>query len=256
MYLGDLESTFMETAARNSNLHAIIADDEKVRQTIAEMVSTMESTAGEDIRGSRLASMLDPGLPNYPVSLNTKPSKLGDQEFRLLSDLIQLTATRSSEPLLLRAEAVQVDHISLRGVCYATSRSSKSRNSAVVFRRSYILPVDDEVQDLQTAGVIQAIFQYTYLDVKAQPIRGFYVVVQEHPRMKPRNGWLDPYGKFGFAGGFLCERELTKMHVLHLSNIISHVALTRMECKGFEQLVHVLPVDRVLLFRLTICHRN
>ena len=66
--------------------------------------------------------------------------------------------------------------------------------------------------------------------------------------MEITNNRVDPYRQFNFAGGFLCEGRASKMHVIELSQVISHVAWTRLKGDENEELVHVLPVDRVRYF--------
>jgi hypothetical protein len=54
------------------------------------------------------------------------------------------------------------------------------------------------------------------------------------------------FRRFGFAGGFLRQRELTEPIFIEPSNIISHVAATPVDIKGYP-LLHILPMDRVCL---------
>jgi hypothetical protein len=54
------------------------------------------------------------------------------------------------------------------------------------------------------------------------------------------------YRRFGFAGGFLCRRELAPPIIIEPSGIISHVAVTPLLIKE-HQVLHILPMDRVCL---------
>jgi hypothetical protein len=54
------------------------------------------------------------------------------------------------------------------------------------------------------------------------------------------------YRRFGFAGGFLCQRELAPVVIIEPSDIVSHVAITPL-CINEHLLLHILPMDRVRL---------
>lgn len=215
---GELESTFMRKSSRYSNLLAILADDENVRRAVTEMVKTMESLSKEDLRGSRLASIMDPSLPKYVMDSNAKPFKLEREEHLLLCDLLHSTP---AERLALSTQALSLQEISISGVCYGTSESTKFRNSAIVFCKAG--------EEVQRAGSVQTIFQHTHHSVEGSEIKGnFYLLVREHLRMDTSNGLVDPYQQFGFAGGFLCEAKATALHLIELSQVVSHFALTKL----------------------------
>jgi hypothetical protein len=234
----------MNTSARNSTLRAILADDEIVRSTVLEMVTSMESIEKEDVRGFRLASLLDLNLSEAIVNSKMKSFQLDVQQHELLCNLIQHT-TPGQHPFPM--QALFIEEISLCGVPYATAGSSKFRNSKILFR-PYDAPPSAGAMQTQKAGVIQSIFQYCYQSLNAEPIKHFYLAVQEHSPMETTNNKVDPYRQFNFAGGFLCEGRASKMHVIELSQVISHVAWTRLKGDENEELVHVLPVDRVQYF--------
>jgi len=67
---------------------------------------------------------------------------------------------------------------------------------------------------------------------------------------RSRPGFYDPYRKYGFAAGFLCEEQADILHLIDLTQIVSHFALTTLPDEG---LIHVLPVDRVCSSSLYIC---
>lgn len=131
-----------------------------------------------------------------------------------------------------------VDEISIRGVCFGTSTSSKFRNSAVMFRSHD----DDELKP----GIITTIFQSTHHPMSSHRHKGFYLVVQEHPQIQTsHNNQVDPYLEFGFSAGFLCDKNTMKLHVVELSQIASHFVLTKFSDEQYKEYIHVLPVDRV-----------
>ena len=53
---------------------------------------------------------------------------------------------------------------------------------------------------------------------------------------------ITSYQKYGFAAGFLCEQQASTRHIIELTQIVSHFALTTLPD---EDLIHVMPVDRV-----------
>ena len=226
-------------AARNANLRALLSEDDTTHQTMMEMVTVMEFIEKEDVRGFRLATLLDPSQSWNIVESSAKPFHLDVQQYGLLCNLIGHTQPAHARPL--SSQVLSVDKISIHGVCYGTSVSPKFRNSSIVFRTSDPQPANIRTQK---AGSIQAIFQHTHQSPDMVQIKALYLVVREYLPLNTSNGRVDPYRKFGFAGGFLCKRQGTILHVIEQSQVILHVALTKMRYYD-EDLIHVLPIDRV-----------
>lgn len=233
----------MEMAGRHANLRALLADDEDCRNAVLEMVTTMETINNEDTRGFHLASMLDPALPDYAINSKMKPYQLQDEPLRLLQDVI--TFTRPNARLPMHNAALSVEEISLRGVCYTTSRSVNFRSSRVLFNSPDGQPTREYIP-----GAIRDIVQYTYEDGEEEQ-KEFFLLVQEYPLMDTSDGQTDPYRKFGFAGGFLCLPNAEKMHVLRLSQVVSHFGLTKMR-GAYKNFIHCMPVDRVSVLFLML----
>ena len=227
----------MKTAARSSNLQAILADDDKLRQMVIETVTVLETIEKEDIRGFRLASLLDPNLPDYAVQPAAMTFTLDAQHYQLLCLLMEQQHKTSVQRLSLPREALSIDKISSRGVCYGTCRSSKSGDNHIIFLEPDALPTD------QKAGIIQSIFQYTYLAHDIE-MKGFYLIVRELYPMDVTGGRSDPYREFS-PRAFLCSSTATKLHVLSLSQVVSHFVLLEMSGNGHEDLILVWPVDQV-----------
>jgi hypothetical protein len=232
----------MKTTARSSNLRAILADDEHLRQTVTETITVLETIEKEDVRGFRLASLLDPSLPDYAIQPTSATAFILDAEhYQLLRLLIEQKIP--GQQLLLPREAFSIDKISSHGVCYGTCKSSKSGDNCVIFLQPDALPTD---LHLQKAGIIQTIFQYTYWSDGVE-IKDFYLVVREHLPMDVTDGRSDPYREFS-SRAFLCQSDVTKLHVLALSQVISHFVLLEMRGDGHEDLMLVWPVDRVRVY--------
>jgi hypothetical protein len=231
----------MKITARSSNLRGILADDEHLRQTVVETITVLETIEKEDVRGFRLASLLDPSLPDYAVQPTSATAFTLDAEHhQLLSLLIEQKTSARGQQLLLPREALSIDKISSHGVCYGTCKSSKSGDNCIIFLQPDALPTD---LHLQKAGIIQTIFQYTYWSDGVE-MKDFYLVVREHLPMDVTNGRSDPYREFS-ARAFLCSNDVTKLHVLALSQVVSHFVLLEMSGDGHENLMLVWPVDRV-----------
>jgi len=115
--------------------------------------------------------------------------------------------------------------------------SPSFRDSAIIFRGSSSVP--PHAHDLHKVGRIEKIFQHVY-----QGIKTFYLVVREHQKIDPN---IDPYVRFGFAGGYLCEKVPRQLHLITLEQVVSHFALTSMRSDGQKHLIHALPIDRVCL---------
>lgn len=227
----------MQSSARASNLRAIVAGDDEIRKPILEMVTMLDSIQREDIRGFRRASLLDPNAPTFTTDLKATPFELEAEVYLLLS----LKLTRNSrEPLLLPRNALSVDEISTGGVSYGTAESTHFRNSTVMFREFHHEGPDSSDDK---AGLVAKIFQYTYsVAHTAHDITDYYILLREY--LPIDSGDSDMYRRFGFAGGFLCESNVAGLHVIPVSHIISHFALTKM-----EECIHVLPIDRVCVIQ-------
>lgn len=230
----------MKTASHNANLRAILADDDALRETVHEMVSMMRSIGNEDAHGFQLAALLDPSLPESVVASGAKPFKLADPEYQLLCNLINRTSPGIQ--LVLSRQAISVERISIHGLPYSTEREAP-RDSNIIFQS----PEDSTATTgNQKVGVIESIFQYEYRSAGGQPNKGHYLSVRE--RLPVGQGQVDPYLEFGFAAGFLCEANTTQLHVIKLSQVLSHCSVMKMAGMGNEQLVHVMPLDRVCRF--------
>lgn len=230
-----METTLLRSSARSANLRAILADDEDVRAVVLDMVTTMESIDKEEVRGFRFANQLDPGAPQFMVDAKAKLLVLEAQPYQILRNLV--SEANPDQHLSLPKEAHSVEEIAFRGVTYATSRSRKFHSSRILFQLGGI-PSDETL--LSRAGTIQDIFQYTYRCGEEER-KSFYLSVWEYVRHDPTH---DPYTKFGFAGGFLCETPPVQFHVLEPSQVVSHFGLTKMNHKDIN-CIHAMPLDRV-----------
>ena len=231
----------MLASTRSANLRAILTDDDEIRETVLGMVTAMDTIDREEVRGFRLASQLDPDLPEFMANTNPKVLRFEARPYDLLCEFI--SRTHPSQPLHLPNEAHSVEEIALRGVRYATVRSSKYRNSRILFRD----PSIDTSNNLQ-AGVIQDIFEYAYRCADEEK-KSFYLTALGYVRY---DHLLDPYPKFGFSGGFLCQAEPSQLHILELSQVVSHFGLTKMTGK-YTGHIHVMPLDRVGIELLSCC---
>ena len=232
-FTGQLEATLTKTSARTANLRAILADDDNVRKTVVEMVNSMASVDKEDVRGFRRAMLLDPTSPEYSLPPHAASFSLDEIQYQLLRNHLQRGLDQDID---LPREALVVQEISTRGVSYASRLKRSGRDSAIIFK-----PHDEHSRDFHLAGRIEKIFQYTYHI--PHNVTGFYLIVREH--LPVGSSTFDPYKRFGFAGGYLCEREPTTLHVIALSQVLSHFAATSLTWEDQEDLIHVLPLDRV-----------
>jgi hypothetical protein len=82
-----MEGTLLRGVVQNANLSAILSDDNHLRNVVADLVETMDVIEKEDIRGFRLAAMVDPMMPGFTASAKLIPGSLDDPHFQLLSSL-------------------------------------------------------------------------------------------------------------------------------------------------------------------------
>ncbi|KAJ3512199.1 hypothetical protein NLJ89_g3658 [Agrocybe chaxingu] len=223
---GQLEISLLRAAMRYANLRSILEDDEEIRETVAELVESMEAINRQDLRGYRLADLLDPTTSDLDRPEKGTPSTLPPDRYGLLCELLLQEGRAGTTNDVLSFARVSHD-----GLCYGVCNSPHFRNSSVLFR----LKADDGAT--VHAGIISQIFCH-----KTGETNGWYLVIQEHiPLQRP--GFVDPYRRYGFASGYLCEEEPTATHVIRLSDIISHFALTPMPQAGA---IHVMALDQTM----------
>ena len=221
--LGQIEGSILRALVCHANLSALLADDENIRKTVSELAKTMDAVQREDIRGSTLANMLNPSLKD--LSNLAKNGALDSEELAMLHTLLPNAVLHETDIVSC------VDRISCHSVCYGIFQSSGYCDCAINFYAG-----TGTNSRMEKTGVITKIFQHPSIVID------WYLVVREHCSVRDID-FIDPYLKYGFAAGYLCEKEPTVLHIITLSQIISHVALTPIE----ENLVHVMLVDRVSL---------
>jgi len=232
---GELEATLLKGAIRNANLLALISDDTSVRESVLELMETLEAIQAEDIRGFRLATILNPTTPEFPSNSKRKHGVRGILDNHYFTSFLDLHQTSSHQ---IVNEVLFFQEISYNGVCYGTHSSSHFRNSAISFNPHLTVQGTEETK----VGIIEAIFEHNLGSTVGGPTSGnhFLVVRQHNPINRPDLD--DPYRCFGFAAGFLCEQKHFGTLVIGLSQVVSHFVLTPME---EIDAIHVLPIDRV-----------
>lgn len=230
--IGQLETTMLNTSARSANLRALLADNPALRASVLELVSVMEQIDLEDIRGFRLASILDVDSPSYMPRSKPQAGNLADFHHALLCEYLG----RSRDLARMPRDAQFLKEISKNGVCYGTSSTSTFKNSSIIFSNRN--PTDPAPY----AAIATQLFEYCWLhdDKNRTRLRGVFLVVRI---LEPIDSEQDPYRRYPF-GGFLCvptRREI----IISLAQIQSHSVLTQMIEGRFSGYVHVLPVDRV-----------
>jgi hypothetical protein len=255
----------MHSSVREANFQALLSDDSEMRSHVSDLVEVYEAFRTEDVRGTRLAHMVDAAHVTQPQpdlvydETRLRESRLPDSALapfiQFLNCKYDVTAGSSNlnslAHTIISPEASFLDSFSLRGVQYST-KSYRTRNSHILFRsfqgNASMAP------GRSMPGQITHIFLHSlppFLHSRAAQGSSrrlaVYVCVQPYGSLQPELSDTDQtYRKFGFAGGFLCRRELAPVVVIEPSNIVSHVAVTPL-CIKAHPLLHILPMDRVCL---------
>jgi hypothetical protein len=191
----------------------------------------MGSIEKEHTQGFLCASLLDPTQPELIDESMAKPIQLDEQEYQSLCKLIN----DKNEQFVLPCQVLSVQTMSIRGVSYSTL---DSRDCNIMFH-----PSDHPATiQFQKAGVIQTIFQHS----STRHTKGLYLTVRELTPISS-DGHDDPYRKYGFAAGFLCDggASIVQLRVIAASQVVSHFASTEMRGTANNRLIHVLPTNRV-----------
>jgi hypothetical protein len=255
----------MHSSAREANFQALLSDDRDVRTHVGDLVEVYENIRAEDVRGTRLAHMVDAAHPTQQEpslvydGTRMRQSTLPDS---LLAPFVQFlnrkqqTAVRSTNldgppGTAISREAKFLDKFSLRGVEYSTVEC-RIRNSHVLFRH-----FEPDASNQPEPGQITHIFLHSFVSTSPRPPKnneplhpGIYLCVRPYVSLQPELSNIDQmYRRFGFAGGFLCRRELAPPIIIEPCGIISHVAVTPLDVEE-HHVLHILPMDRV---RFSLC---
>jgi len=249
----------MRSSTREANLQAILTDDSEVRSHVGDLVEAYKNILAEDVRGTRLAHMIDTAhLAQRTLDFAYDRKRLHESSFpdailavfnqflhRKHPALMEID-TESSPTADPSRNAQFLDKFSLRGVQYSTA-TCRSRDSHLFFRSP----------QHEKSGQITHIFFHTHVpDSPSSSSRGqashpsVYLCVQPYAPLQhsPDLREIDRrYKRFGFAGGFLCRNEFAPPVIIEPSDIICHIAVTPLEISGHE-VIHILPMDRVRFY--------
>jgi hypothetical protein len=252
----------MRSSAREAKLQALLFDHSEVRERVDDLVKTYEAFRAEDVRGTRLAHMVDKSQLTQQPDFIFDETCLHDMRIpdAVLLPLAQFLnrkhsttvyCSESSSSILVSPNAKFLDKFSFRGVQYSTS-SCRIRNSRILFRPPKLDSGESLVKP-EPGQIIYAFLHYqTRVDLHRAPEDEAQVhnpsiclCIQPYLPVQPELKDVDEtYRRFDFAGGFLSARELGPPTIVDASSIISHVAITPLEIRG-HRVHHILPLDRV-----------
>ena len=134
----------MRASTREANLQALLADDSEVRSHVGDLLEAYKSTLAEDVRGTRLAHLIDAVHLTQQTDFaydrkRLRESRLPDAVltvfiqflYRKHPDLRAKDSTGSSSTTSVSAQFL--DKFSLCGVQYSTA-TCRSRDSHLFFR--------------------------------------------------------------------------------------------------------------------------
>jgi hypothetical protein len=258
--LGEVELTFMRSSVREAKLHALLFDHGEVHEHVDELAKTYQAFLAEDVRGTRLAHMID------MTQLTQQPDLIFDETClrdMILPDALLLPfsqflhqkhattihSTDRSPSLSVLPRAKFLDKFSFRGVQYSTA-SSRTRNSHVLFSPPK-LDSSESLTNPEPGQIIHAFLHSQINTHRAQEDEGrvryssICLCIRPYLPVQPELSDVDKsYRRFGSAGGFLLAQTLGPPVIVDASSIISHVAVTPLKIRGY-QVLHVLPMDRV-----------
>lgn len=218
------------TAGRAANLEWIM-HSEQVSDYIRPLLDAFLRVANEDHRGTRLADE-----HHFPPQKPPQSSTLEPQIHKLFLGLVKDNPSLSRSTLLrpLSPHVLELEKISISGVIYARERSLP-RDSNIIFRRPG--GSSDRV------GRIKQIFQSEDI------ADGTTLLVVAQHRLVADPAMQNIYGRFGFAGGHLCDPvEDGHRYVIKSTDVVCHYSKTTL-LLGDQTLMHALPLN-------SVCHRS
>lgn len=224
LQVGDLEATFTTTACRAANLEWMMQSKD-IPDSAKLLADSFLKVSTEDHRGTRLADEM-----HFPPTHPPKGTKLGPVVHAHLLQLVQdMRIPNGLHPI--SPDVLELDKMSISGVIYA-SEKSLPRDSNIVFRRPGGFS--------ERVGRIKLIFQ----SENSALSRMTFLVISQH-KIIADSVIQKSYRRFGFARGVLCDiQEDSRLHIIHLTDIVCHFAKTRLG-EGGESLMHVLPLNMV-----------
>jgi hypothetical protein len=246
----------MRSSAREAKLQALLFDHREMREGVDELVKVHQAFRAEDVRGTRLAHMVD------MTQLTQQPDFVFDEtclrdmsipeavllplaRFLNRKHTTTIYSSNGSSGISVSPNAKFLDKFSFRGVQYSTA-SCRVRNSHIFFRP----PESDSTESLAKLEPGQIIYAFLHHQIRVDLHRtpedpSICLCIRPYLPIELELKDVDEsYRRFGFAGGFLSAQKLGPPIVIDASSIISHVAITPLEIRGCEVL-HILPMDRV-----------
>lgn len=200
---------------------------ENVSDHVRPLLDSFLRVSSEDHRGTRLADE-----NHFPPQKPPQDTTLDPYVYSLFQDLIDRipSLSRYVLPAAISPNVLELEKISISGVIYARERSLP-RDSNIIFRRPG--GSSDRV------GRIKQIFQSGCL------MSGVTLLVVAQHRLVADPATQHIYGRFGFAGGYLCEPgEDGRQYIIRSNDVICHFARTTLVWEG-ESFMHALPVNSV-----------
>ena len=204
---------------------------ENVSDHVRPLLDAFLRVANEDHRGTRLADE-----HHFPTQKPPQNGTLEPQIHKLLLALVNDIPSLSRSTLFgpVTPCILELEKISISGVIYAREKSLP-RDSNIIFRR----PGGSS----ERIGRIKKIFQSEHV------VSGVTLLVVAQHRLVADRAMQDIYGRFGFAGGYLCDSsEDGRQYVIRTTDVICHYSKTTLSWEG-QILMHALPLD-------SVCHRS
>lgn len=222
----------MSVSARSANLCALLTDYDILRNQVPGIVDTLAKSHAHDTRGFYRRREFQPHA--YKLGPKSKWILLDNIAHQKLICLLP----RCQPPAIVPKRVLSYDEVLWRGVAYSCADSPKFRNSSITFKPPARPP--GVASDVSTPGVIEHIFQ-----CDTEVCADIVLLVKSYSYDGPH---ADPYRRYGFSAGSLCHSTSTgtaNLHVIPLTSVICHCAMTSMETLDGGRFIHFLPLNRV-----------
>lgn len=220
-----MEVSFMLASSRSANMRALLADEKN--EHTREMMDRLTTLAREPARGFHRVDDFDIA-DGWGVAMGRSEYTLGS----LIAADVSVDEDYEAPLTELLSGAVDFRHaifyddICVGGIPYGRAGSSKWRNSAIMFHPT----PSAEPQ----AGQIDHIMQFY-----CEP--GVFLAIRS---FTPVEAASDPYRRYGPAAGYLCSSS-RGLHIVAVSELVSHCAVTKMGCGDEGEVFHILPLEKV-----------
>jgi hypothetical protein len=257
-FVGEMETTFMETYCMGSNLRSLLSTS-LIPTVVDRFRDVIDIALGSDSRGSLMSDLMVFGAQAEPTmefdekkkALLSSPYYLallallrGDRELNAGVEFVDHKKTNIKAPMVFLNPYCQIlKDVKHRGLRFTHNTSTSSiGDSYVLYKSSSHNPSSNLVM-----GQIESLFLHRRYSPSASHSDQVFVVIRRFSALKARDQVYNPYRQFRHLRmSLVYSTPLETMEVLPIRSVIAHFASCPYENEALSQpCMVVVPLQRV-----------